>query len=381
MDSNNTGRNINKWLASNKVGRLVIKFFTILGNIIHAILFGLLIPKRYRGLTRKDIYTIIFKSDSPEGRKFDLWLLGLIGFNLLLIVLDSVPKLHENIGLLLRILEWCCTIIFTFEYYLRIYCLRYPWKYIFSFYGLIDFLSIFPVYLSIFVSATQTLSVLRLLRLLRLFRILKLQRFIDESGRILAALRRSMYKTLIFMLFVFIVAVILGAVVYTIEEGQNPNITSIPLGVYWAVVTLTTVGYGDISPVTPVGQFMIVMLLGYSIIAVPTGIVTGEVVNAHNEAKSRRASAKTSKLNDSAGDEARHREYKQEDETENEPVDEAPEAPKPGAAEGGSTKEPVSHCPHCGHDEYDPDAIYCKHCGTRLDRVNNRSWISDFFAQ
>ncbi|MBQ9473048.1 MAG: ion transporter [Bacteroidales bacterium] len=373
MDSNNTGRNINKWLASNKMGQLVIKLFTILGNVLHAILFGLLLPKRHRGLTRKDIYTIIFKSDSPEGRKFDLWLLGLIGFNLLLIILDSVPKLHDNIGLVLRILEWCCTIVFTFEYYLRIYCLRYPWKYIFSFYGIIDFLSIFPVYLSIFVSATQTLSVLRLLRLLRLFRILKLQRFIDESGRILSALRRSMYKTLIFMLFVFITAVILGAIVYTIEEGKNPNITSIPLGVYWAVVTLTTVGYGDISPVTPVGQFisMVVMLLGYSIIAVPTGIVTGEVVNAHNEAKSGKARAEA----------AEQRDYKKEDDAGEETVQETQAPESIGEQPHGGTLEPVSHCPHCGHDEFDADAIYCKHCGTRLDRINNRSWISDFFAQ
>ena len=364
---NDSGQQLSRWLTGNKTGRIFRKAGILLGRLMHKLLFGLFLPKRFRGLTRKDIYRIIFKSDTPEGRKFDIWLLVLIDLNLLLLILDSVPVLHDHLGLLFRILEWCFTIIFTFEYYLRIYCLRRPWRYVLSFYGLIDFFSIFPVYLSLFVSATQTLSVLRLLRLLRLFRILKLQRFIDEGSRLMNSLRRSMYKILIFMLFVFITAIILGAVVYTIENGKNPNITSIPLGIYWAVVTLTTVGYGDITPVTPTGQFisLVVMILGYSIIAVPTGIVTGEVIAENHERRSKEEERKAQPSRPNGS---------------NAPVSDSADAEGP-AATTAATPELVAHCPHCGHDEQDPDALYCKHCGTRLDRVNSHSWISEFFSK
>ena len=243
----------------------------------------MLLPKRYRSLTKLEIYSIIFKSDTPAGKKFDVWLLILIGANIITIMLESMAGTAHWFSVLMRAVGWVFTIIFTFEYYLRIYCLKRPWKYILSLFGIIDFLSIFPAYLSLFVPAASTLSVLRLMRVLRIFRIFKMQRFLEESRFLINALQRSAVKILIFMLFVFVMAVILGATMYGIEGGTNPAISTIPEGIYWAVVTITTVGYGDIAPMTHTGRFVsiLVMLLGYSIIAVPTGIVAGETIEEH----------------------------------------------------------------------------------------------------
>ena len=266
------------------------KIIAFIGGVLHRTLFTVLLPKKYRSLSKQEIYTIIFKSDTPAGKRFDIWLLVLIGANIVTIMLESMAGAAHWFSVLMRVLGWGFTIQFTFEYYLRIYCLKRPWKYILSLFGIIDFLSIFPAYLSLLLPAASTLSVLRLMRVLRIFRIFKMQRFIDESRFLINALQRSAVKILIFMLFVFVVAVILGATMYGIEGGANPAISSIPEGIYWAVVTITTVGYGDIAPVTHTGRFvsLLVMLLGYAIIAVPTGIVAGETIEEHRQARNRR---------------------------------------------------------------------------------------------
>lgn len=272
----------------------------IANSFLHWLTFTVLLPKKWRGLSKEKIYSIIFKSDTPEGKRFDIWLLVAILLNILLLIVDSMigdnststltDRLHRNNSWgwwIMKILEWLFTLLFTIEYYLRIYCLKKPWRYVFSFYGIIDFLSIFPAYLSLILPATQALSVLRLLRMLRIFRIFHIDSFMVEGQLLLEAMKRSAVKIMIFMLFVFISAVILGTVMFAVEGSSNPQMSSIPKGVYWAVVTLTTVGYGDISPVTPIGQIIsvIVMILGYSIIAVPTGIVAGETIESSKNRK------------------------------------------------------------------------------------------------
>ena len=262
--------------------RILARVNRFMSKVMYFFVFRLLLPKRYRSISRRQIYTIIFQADTPAGKAFDVLLLILILLNTLLLMIESVvanPAIHAVIVLV----EWALTIFFTVEYYLRIYCLKRPRKYIFSFYGIIDFLSIFPAYVSLLIPATHSFAVLRLLRMLRIFRIFHMQKFLYEGRRLMSALRRSFTKIVIFMLFVFICAVILGTLIYVVEVDKNPQISSIPKGVYWAVVTLTTVGYGDVTPVTPVGQFIavLIMILGYSIIAVPTGIVAGETFAEH----------------------------------------------------------------------------------------------------
>lgn len=347
------GKKIWNFLSNLNYRRIGSKIAHATGNFLHWLLFSVLIPKKYRNISKKEIYRIIFKADTPAGKKFDVWLLVLIGLNLLVIMLDSFEAVHANMRWVLKGLEWLFTIIFTLEYYLRIYCLNRPWKYILSFYGIIDFLSIFPAYMSLLIPATQTLTVLRVLRTLRIFRIFNMKRFLQESFRLLNAIRRSVTKILIFMLFVFIAAIILGAIIYMFESGKNPAMKSIPTSIYWAVVTITTVGYGDISPVTPMGQFisMIVMLLGYSIIAVPTGIVVGETIN-----------------------EFKHGERK----TENE--EDIPEEFNEYDDDSTTAVVPISRfCSHCGHTENDPDARFCRYCGTKLSKNQPSGWINDFF--
>ena len=229
---------------------------------------------------------IVFESDTRAGRLFDLVLLWLIMASILVVVLESVASIRVEHGVLIHALEWAFTVIFTIEYFIRIYSSRNPLKYIFSFYGFIDLIAVIPTYLSLFFPGTQYLVVIRAFRLLRVFRILKLSRFLLEGTILRNALRGSLHKITVFVMSVLTLVTIIGTLMYLIE-GENGGFTSIPVSIYWAIVTVTTVGYGDISPVTPFGQFLasILMIIGYGIIAVPTGIVSVEMARATDEAK------------------------------------------------------------------------------------------------
>ena len=288
-----------KWFVETDWRGMARNVINFIGRVMHKLLFEWLLPKRYRGISKQEIFEIIFKSDTPAGKKFDVWLLILIVANIILLLVDSLfgststmtTRVHLSAhSIIFNVLEWGFTLIFTFEYYLRIYCLKKPWRYVFSFWGIIDFISIFPSYLSLFFPVTQALSVLRLLRVMRIFRIFKMERFQQEAFFLISALKASAIKVLIFMMFMLVAAIILGTMMYSFENKVNPTFDSALTGVYWAVVTITTVGYGDVVPVTSGGRFLavLVMLLGYSIIAVPTGIVAGETVNVHRLRHSRR---------------------------------------------------------------------------------------------
>ncbi len=263
--------------------------------------------------TREKLYEIIFEADTPAGKFFDVALLIVILISVALVMLESVPNIRMNFRPTLRIIEWIITGIFTVEYLLRVIIVRKPLRYIFSFYGIIDFLSVIPTYIGLFIVGSHHLVVIRILRLLRIFRILKLTRY-TQAGRTLArALWASREKISVFIFFVIVLVVVIGTIMYIIE-GEAHGFTSIPRGIYWAIVTLTTVGYGDISPETPIGQLMasIVMIMGYAIIAVPTGIVTAEIINP-------------------------------------------------------SHKENTQVCPNCLHDKHDDDAKFCKKCGAKMN--------------
>ena len=275
------------------VGRLVVD---AIGRVLHKMLFSWLLPKKYRDITKRQIFEVIFKSDTPAGKTFDVWLLIAIVANILVLVADSLfgttstitSSAHWTLSFwIIKVLEWGFTLLFTFEYYLRIYCLKHPMKYVTSFWGIIDFLSIFPAYLSLFWPTGQALTVLRLLRTMRIFRIFRLQKFQEASTQLLNALKNSALRISVFMLFVFVAAVIMGTMMYSLEGEVNPAFDNVLSGIYWAVVTITTVGFGDVVPVTPAGRFIavLVMLLGYSIIAVPMGVVAGETINEHRKKK------------------------------------------------------------------------------------------------
>lgn len=263
--------------------------------------------------TRESIYEVIFEADTPAGKLFDIALLIVILISVALVMLESVPTILANNEETLRLLEWIITIIFSAEYILRIAIVKKPFNYIFSFYGVIDFLSVIPTYLSLIIVGSHSLVVIRVLRLLRVFRILKLTRY-TQAGRTLArAIWASREKISVFIFFVIVLVIIVGTVMY-IVEGPAHGFTSIPQGIYWAIVTLTTVGYGDISPETPTGQFFasIVMIMGYAIIAVPTGIVTAEIINP-------------------------------------------------------SSNHNTQVCKQCLHPTHDDDAVYCKICGSKMN--------------
>ncbi len=229
---------------------------------------------------RDRLYEIIFEADTREGKLFDMVLIILIIFSIILVMLDSIPSVSGRYHKYLILAEWMVTILFTAEYIIRIYIVNKPKAYIFSFYGIIDLLSILPTYVGLFILGGQSLIVIRAIRLLRIFRILKLSRYTRAGKFLVIAIIRSREKIFIFLFFVLTLVIIFGTVMYLIEGEQN-GFTSIPVSIYWAIVTLTTVGYGDISPATGFGQFLasIIMIIGYAIIAVPTGIVTSEMMH------------------------------------------------------------------------------------------------------
>ncbi len=227
---------------------------------------------------QQKLHEIIYEADTKAGKLFDVVLLIFIVLSIVVVMLESVESIRAEYHDLLNAVEWIITILFSIEYLLRIVSIKKPSKYIFSYYGIIDFLSTIPLYLSLLFTGAHHLLALRALRLLRVFRILKLVRFIGESNSLLRALKASRAKIAVFLFAVIILSVILGTVMYLVESQQNSGFTSIPRSIYWAIVTLTTVGYGDIAPHTPLGQFIaaIIMVLGYGIIAIPTGIVSAE---------------------------------------------------------------------------------------------------------
>ncbi len=228
------------------------------------------------------LHEIIYEADTRAGKLFDIILLVSIIASIILVMLESVKSFDAKYHNFLNISEWIITILFSIEYIARIISVKKPLKYIFSFYGIIDLLSTIPKYLSFFLIGSHSLVALRALRLMRIFRILKLARYIGESTNFVRALKVSRAKIAVFLSFVLILCTILGTVMYLVESSEGSGFNSIPRSVYWAIVTLTTVGYGDIAPVTPLGQFIasMIMILGYGIIAVPTGIVSSEMTKS-----------------------------------------------------------------------------------------------------
>ncbi len=257
---------------------------------------------------------VIYETNTTAGKAFDISLLVVIVASIITVMLDSIESLHKAHGQLFNVLEWSFTILFTIEYILRLICIKKPLLYVTSFLGIIDLLAIIPSYLSIFYVGAQSLLVFRALRLLRIFRIFKLTHFLTEMQFLGTAVKGSLKKISIFMLVVLALVIILGSIMYLIE-GRKNGFDSIPESVYWAIVTITTVGYGDISPVTPLGKFVasFIMFIGYGIIAVPTGIVTTEMALA-----------------------VRRKEHHTET------------------------------CPACGREGHDRDANHCKYCGEKL---------------
>lgn len=226
-------------------------------------------------------HEIVFEADTAAGRLFDVTLIGLILISVLVVMLDSVEELRTAYGPILHGIEWALTIVFTIEYLLRLSCVGSPLRYARSFLGLVDLLAILPTYISLFIPGSHYLLVVRLLRVLRIFRVFKIAQYIGEADLLMDAIHNSRRKITIFLFTVLTLATVTGSLMYVVE-GAESGFTSIPTSIYWAIVTLTTVGYGDISPVTPLGQFIAttIMLMGYGIIAVPTGIMSVEIARA-----------------------------------------------------------------------------------------------------
>lgn len=245
-------------------------------------------PDQYRDRTlKKHLFVIIFGTDTKSGKLFDVLLIILILLSVLAVMMESVDFVSKKYGTFLYAFEWVITIAFTMEYIARVWVVRDKKRYVLSFFGLIDLLSIIPTYLSLVVVGSQTLAILRVIRLLRIFRVLRLSDFVSEGSFLLDSLKNSRHRISVFFLGVLVVVIIAGSIMFLIE-GPEHGFNSIPLSIYWAIVTMTTVGFGDIYPMTIGGQFLaaFLMLLGYSVIAIPTGIIGAEAVaNARNSKK------------------------------------------------------------------------------------------------
>jgi voltage-gated potassium channel len=277
---------------------------------------------------RCKIHEVIYEADTPAGKLFDIILILVILISLTLVMLESVPSLGVKYAQEFLYAEWVVTIFFTIEYFLRIISIDKPFKYIFSFYGVIDLLSTIPLYLTYFFGGFNALLAVRSLRLLRIFRILKITRYIGEADKLSKALKSSVPKIGVFLFAVIVLSIIFGTLMYIIE-GPEHGFDSIPKSIYWCIVTLTTVGFGDIAPETPLGQFLatIIMIMGYGIIAVPTGIVSAEY--------------------------SQNKRIKQ-DKEENQDV------PKPD-------KTNTQVCQHCFVKEHQDGSQFCYNCGYSLD--------------
>ena len=262
---------------------------------------------------RRTLHEIIFEADTPAGKLFDVLLILSIIISIIVVMLDSVKPINEEYSGLLHSIEWIFTGLFTVEYILRLFSVGQPLRYAKSFFGIIDLLAVIPTYLSLLFPGSQYFIVIRILRLLRIFRVLKLLAYLNEAQMLMKALSASRRKITVFLFAVLTIVIIMGSVIYVIEGEQN-GFTSIPRSIYWAIVTLTTVGYGDISPQTGLGQAIaaVIMILGYGLIAVPTGIVTVELT---------KSSEKT--IN-------------------------------------------TQSCPQCSAEGHDNNAVYCKYCGGKL---------------
>jgi voltage-gated potassium channel len=290
---------------------------------------------------------IIFDSDDHFSRVFDVTLIIAILISVIGVLLISVPEVEVVAGDQLMALEWFLTILFTLEYGARLWSARDRKEYATSFFGVIDLLAIAPTYLSFFVPEAHYLIVIRALRTLRVFRILKLLEYVDGSQIIITALRNSRAKIIVFMTAVVMIVTVVGSLMYLVESENNPGYRSIPVSIYWAVVTLTTVGYGDISPMTPLGKLLssIVMLLGYAIIAVPTGIVASEMSRTEYE-RGRRAG---------------------EDSARPQPAQPSAEAAAHSPEdEKGAEEEIIRVCPECGTADDRDDSLFCRRCGGAL---------------
>jgi len=259
------------------------------------------------------LHTIIFEADTPFGKLFDVSLIVLILLSVIAVMLNSVKPINIRFGDVLYIAEWCFTIIFTIEYLLRLISVGKPIKYATSFFGVIDLIAFLPTYLSTIIPGSEMFLVVRVLRVLRIFRILKILPYITEAQMLKRALLASRRKIFVFLLAVLLIVIIMGSMMYVIE-GEENGFTSIPRSIYWSIVTLTTVGYGDISPQTPIGQVLasMIMIFGYGLIAVPTGIVTVEIVRENNAIPN------------------------------------------------------TQSCPQCSAEGHDNDAKHCKYCGADL---------------
>ncbi len=250
---------------------------------------------------RKQLYEIIFEADTRAGKLFDICLLVAIVLSVITVICESVPHLRNNYLSGFILLEWIFTIIFSIEYVLRIYSTTHRTKYIFSFFGIVDLLAILPAFLGIFITGAHSFMIIRAFRLLRVFRVLKVNRYSNAGETLLLALRASREKIGVFLFTIFTTILLIGTLMYLIE-GESNGFTSIPKSIYWAIVTITTVGYGDITPNTALGQFFsgLLMILGYAIIAVPTGIISVEVARSEKKSVSARTCPKCSKTGHSS---------------------------------------------------------------------------------